>query len=102
VNVSKLPSRIERVLFDRLSELTVADLQGELGDQLSRPEIKSLIARRDDIVRHYSDLIIERGEAIVLLEETEPTSSFAGRVATAAGRFLPGITFGSGDEIIVR
>jgi len=48
VNVSKLPSRIERVLFDRLSE----DLQGELGDQLSRPELKSLIARRDDIVRH--------------------------------------------------
>ena len=102
VDLAKLPSRIERDLFERLQELTVAELEGELGDLLTRPEFKSLIARRGEIVRYYSDLISQRGEAIVLLEATEPTSSLAGRVATADGHFLPGITFRSDDEVIVR
>lgn len=102
VKTSRLPSRIERGLFERLRELTVEGLAGELGDHLTRPELTSLIARRDEIVRHYEELISRRGEAVVLLDATEPTFKPADRVAAADGHFLPGISFGSGDETIVR
>ena len=65
---AKLPSRIDSRLYERLADVSLEQLLEELGDLLSKREIRALVSRRDRILDFYRDLIAERGESIVLRE----------------------------------
>ncbi|MFB3902177.1 MAG: hypothetical protein ACE15E_01885 [Acidobacteriota bacterium] len=48
--------KCDRKLLDRLRVLTSEQLKAELGDYLTKSEIKGLLARRDLLVRHFEAL----------------------------------------------
>ena len=58
--------RCDRRVFERLQTITEASLQEAAGDFLTKYEQAALLARRDRIVKLYSDRIAKQGEAAVL------------------------------------
>lgn len=60
--------RCGRELFAAIKVLTHEELNRELGDSLTKPEIKALLARRDLIVTLFEDKIREKGESAVLFD----------------------------------
>ena len=58
--------RCDRRLFERLKTMTAESLKDATGDFLTRYEQEALLARRDRIVKLYSDRIAKQGEAAVL------------------------------------
>jgi hypothetical protein len=58
--------RIERALFEKMRDLTVAGLTQVMDKSLTKEEIEALLARRDTIVKLFDDRIAQRGEAVVL------------------------------------
>jgi hypothetical protein len=63
------PAGLERcdgTLLQALRNLTRGDLESALRDTLAPAELDGLVARRELLVRHFDDLIRERGEDTVL------------------------------------
>ena len=58
--------RCDRRLFEGLKAITAASLKDAAGDWLTKYEQEALIARRDRIVKLYTDRIAKQGEAAVL------------------------------------
>ena len=57
--------RIERTLFDKLRQLTEQSMTQAMKGALTRPEIRSVLRRRDAIVQHFEKLLASRGEGAV-------------------------------------
>ena len=57
--------RIERTLFDKMKQLTEQSLTQAMKGALTRPEIRSVLRRRDALVQHFEKLLAARGEAAV-------------------------------------
>jgi hypothetical protein len=57
--------RIERTLFDKMKQLTEQSITQAMKGALTRPEIRSVIRRRDALVQHFEKLIAGRGEGAV-------------------------------------
>ena len=57
--------RIERTLFDKMKQLTEQSISQAMKGALTRPEIRSVLRRRDALVQHFEKLIAGRGEAAV-------------------------------------
>jgi hypothetical protein len=64
----------ERGLWAGLKNLDAARVSSELSPYLSKVEIKALLARHQEIVRHFEKLIEERGEENVLYEVNPPSA----------------------------
>lgn len=62
----------ERGIWNGLRDLDPVTVGEKLSPYLSKAEIKSLLTRRDIIVRHFQKLIDERGEKAVLFEVVPP------------------------------
>ena len=58
--------RCSRQMFERLRQLTEADLERATKPHLQKRDVKAVIARRDKIVAHYEKLIAQKGEREVL------------------------------------
>lgn len=57
--------RIERTLFDKMKQLTEQSISQAMKGALTRPEIRSVLRRRDALVQHFEKLIAGRGEGAV-------------------------------------
>jgi len=57
--------RVERTLFDKMKQLTEAEVPKTMKGILTAGEIRPLLKRRDAIVAHFEKLIAERGEVAV-------------------------------------
>ena len=68
-------SHCERDLWRSLKSIKEEEIQESLAPHLERPEIKALLARRDQIVQHFQKLIDERGEAAVLYDVDPPSET---------------------------
>jgi hypothetical protein len=62
----QLLERCERTLFANLPSLTRETLSAAVGENLLRPEVDAVLARRDRIVKLFEDRIAKGGEASVL------------------------------------
>ncbi len=56
----------DRQLLEKLQQLDAAELERKTESHLRKPEIEALMARRDQIVAHFQQLIAEKGEKEVL------------------------------------
>jgi len=63
----------ERGFWHGLENLDATKAKEHLSQHLSKAEIRALLVRRDILVRHFQQLIDERGEALVLFEVDPPT-----------------------------
>ena len=57
--------RVERTMFDKMKQLTEAEVSKTMKGILTAGEIRPLLKRRDAIVAHFEKLIAERGEVAV-------------------------------------
>lgn len=62
----RLLERCERGLLEKMRGLTAETLKREVGNSLKENEIKALLARRDELVKLFEDLIAQRGEDAIL------------------------------------
>jgi hypothetical protein len=62
----KLLERCERGLLETMRGLTAETLTREMGKSLNKFEIEGLLARRDEIVKLFEDMIAKRGEGAIL------------------------------------
>lgn len=69
----KKMTRCSRSLWNALRDFDENLAKERLEPHLSNSQIKSLLARRNEIVEHFSDLISENGERKVLFEDDFPT-----------------------------
>ena len=63
-------TRVDRGLLDRLRGVTADSLAAAVGSSLTKAEQEALLARRDQIVKHYESRIEKLGEAVVLFDIT--------------------------------
>ena len=56
----------DRKLLDRLRKLDEDDLMEKTKRQLTKGEVKGVMARRDKIVERFDKLVAEKGEGAVL------------------------------------
>jgi hypothetical protein len=63
-NPNDLP-QCERTLFERLQQLKLEDVRRVAGEHLTEWEAEQVLARRDRLVTHFTQLARERGEARV-------------------------------------
>ena len=63
----ELMTRIGADLLERLRGLTAEELEEAAGDSLTGTERSSLMRRRDLLVRHFDELIDQRGEGAVVM-----------------------------------
>jgi hypothetical protein len=66
----------ERGMWKGLKNLDAAAVTEHLSPYLGKAQIKALLKRRDTIVRHFEELIAERGEETVLYD-VEPATATA-------------------------
>jgi hypothetical protein len=64
----------ERGMWNGLKSLDPERVSSELSPYLSKAEIKALLARHKIIVRHFQELIDERGEENVLYDVASPSA----------------------------
>jgi len=57
--------RVERTLFDKMKQLTEAEVSKTMKGILTSREIRPMLKRRDALVKHFEKLIAERGEVAV-------------------------------------
>jgi hypothetical protein len=81
-------ARIERNLLDRLRTLTFATLKERAGAYLTEPEIKSVLARRDAIVKEFESRIERLGEAAVVFEMPSKSLSAASAEKSSPSAYL--------------
>ena len=55
-----------RKLLSAMRGLTRADIAAAVGEHLSSDEIKAIVTRRDLLVAHFDQLVVTRGEKVVL------------------------------------
>ena len=70
-------ARIERNLLDRLRTLNYATLKERAGAYLTDPEIKTVLVRRDVIVKEFESRIERLGETAVVFEMNRKSLSAA-------------------------
>jgi hypothetical protein len=58
--------RADKALLGRMTTLTEDGIKAAVGKYLTGDEIEAVIARRDKLVSHFSDLVAKRGEKAVL------------------------------------
>jgi hypothetical protein len=66
--------RIERTLFDKMKQLTEQSISQAMKGALTRPEIRSVLRRRDALVQHFDKLIAGRGEGAVFFTLSPATA----------------------------
>ena len=66
--------RIERTLFDKMKQLTEQSITQAMKGALTRPEIRSVLRRRDALVQHFEKLIAGRGEGAVFFTLSPSTA----------------------------
>jgi hypothetical protein len=66
--------RVERTLFEKIKQLTEADLSKTMKGILTQSEIRPVLKRRDAIVKHFEKLIAERGEVAVFFTLSPPAA----------------------------
>jgi len=59
-------SHCDRQLFEKLKALDANEVTLKTKRHLTKEEVKALMARRDEIVEHFQQLIAARGEKEVL------------------------------------
>ena len=62
----KLLERCERNLLLGMRRLTPESLKEKMGENLSKPEIDALLARRDELVKLFEEKVKVRGEGAIL------------------------------------
>jgi phosphoinositide 3-/4-kinase-like protein len=62
----ELLERCDRRLLEAMRELTAETLKAAIDNNLNKLEIDTLLARRNEIVKHFEAKIAQRGEAAVL------------------------------------
>ena len=68
----RLLERAERGLLDKMRGLTAETLTQAMGSSVNRFEIESLLARRDEIVKLFADMVAKRGERAILYSMPSP------------------------------
>ncbi len=68
----KVVKQCERTMFEKMKALDEPTLQQRLGPYLRRPEIKTLLKRRDIIVKVLTQLAAEKGENQVFYDMEPP------------------------------
>jgi len=64
--------QIDQEFYDALQTLTLESMKPTLGDQLSGPEMKSLLARRDRIIEIFDEAVAAKGrEAVITASPTD-------------------------------
>ena len=58
--------RCDQALFEAMRALTFEGMDKAMGDVMTKDEINAVLARRDEIVKHFVDRIARFGEASVL------------------------------------
>jgi len=74
-------NRIDRRLMEELRQLDEQRLEGAVGEYLEREQINAIMARRDAILEHFSELIRTLGAANVLYGVPGPSARTTQRVA---------------------
>lgn len=69
VNPFQLPHQLRRGLYEGLLSLTLVSVGEALDGLMDGVRIGAILARRNEIISHFDDLIAARGEAEVLLED---------------------------------
>jgi len=64
--------RCERGLLEAMRRLTIETVTREVGKSLTKFEIETLIARRDDIVKLFDDMVAKRGDGAILYTVAQP------------------------------
>ena len=64
--------RCERGLLEAMRRLTIETVTGGVGKSLTKGEIEAVIARRDDIVKLFDDMVAKRGDGAILYTVTRP------------------------------
>jgi len=64
--------RCERGLLEAMRRLTIEAVTREVGNSLTKFEIETLIARRDEIVKLFEGMIAKRGEGPILYTVAQP------------------------------
>jgi hypothetical protein len=59
--------QVEATALERLRTLTYEEVRSRLGPWVSDVEIKSLLHRRDSLLKHFEQLLAERGARFVIL-----------------------------------
>ncbi len=67
----KLLERIDRDLLAGLRRLTVENVTAAVGDNLSKDEIKIMLERRDEIIKHFEEKIAQRKNENLVLYSVE-------------------------------
>jgi hypothetical protein len=60
--------KIDRRVYEGLRALTIEALEPKMGDLLSKPQLRGLIARRDLILAFFDEQIAAQGEAAVICD----------------------------------
>ena len=78
--------QIDRALLERLRSLETGTMKQHLAKYLSNSEIEAIMARRNEIVKHFDEQITSRGETAVLFDHAgpQPLTLQAARMETAA------------------
>ena len=61
-------THVERVFWERLQALDEEQLGAQLGEILDSSALRSLMTRREKLIRHIEELIAERGEDVVIFD----------------------------------
>lgn len=61
-------THVERVFWERLQALDEQQVSDQLGELIDDSALRSLMIRRERLVRHIEELIAERGEEVVLFD----------------------------------
>lgn len=69
INPFQLPHQLRRRLYDGLRSLELGSLRATLDGLMDDGRIKAILDRRDEIIRHFDELIADRGEGAVLLPD---------------------------------
>ena len=66
--------RVERTMFEKMKQLTEAEVSTTMKGILTKSEIRPILKRRDAIVAHFEKLIAERSEAAVFFTLSPPAA----------------------------
>jgi hypothetical protein len=66
--------RVERTFFEKMKQLTEASVSETMKGVLTRGEIRSMLKRRDALVKHFEKQIAERSEVAVFFTLSPPAA----------------------------
>jgi hypothetical protein len=66
--------RVERTFFEKMKQLTEASVSETMKGILTRGEIRSMLKRRDALVKHFEKQIAERSEVAVFFTLSPPAA----------------------------